>query len=560
MTRGPIRGGDWRHQGTALFAERFLVRPAARPDESFLGYRLRVAFANGLSNPAWLDCVTRDLPKAHGIVRWCPRCLGETNCYWREGWHSGPGGCFEHRCWLTSSCNNCHRILRWMRVRFANCTCGASLANAPVATFSTELQHLVSERSASGIGTLSVGERWYLARFLGALSAFGLQDRPLKKVSRRSESVEQLVVTAGASLIADRSMCFELLDRLRVPQRCADNVPLLSELFPGLLTRMQKHLNEIERRWILDLLGAYVEYCSRRGSAVLWERKGLNVRADNESLGRHKTRNPAIAIMLARVGVTVPIRHTRTGRQKFLIDEADLDGLRSAQRQFVPTKTAARYAGLSTRRIQALAKSGVLASTGARIDMKSVNRLLGDIVAACGRDAPAPEEPISLADALRLYVRVEASTTFFNRLVSGALGLVVDSSKRPTTQTIFVDRGEAIAVAHVPVESDSQISIVEAARRLCVKQEVMYHLINIGLVGTRTGKPGRRAARVVEVNELNKFAEQFLPLITLARASGISAREAPDWAKQRGVEIVTGPSVDGGRQYWVRRPNNQKVL
>jgi hypothetical protein len=192
--------------------------------------------------------------------------------------------------------------------------------------------------------------------------------------------------------------------------------------------------------------------------------------------------------------------------------------------------------------------------------MKSVNRLLGDIVAACGRDAPAPEEPISLADALRLYVRVEASTTFFNRLVSGAVRLVVDSSKRPTTRTIFVDRGEVIAVAHVPVESDSQISIVEAARRLCVKQEVMYHLINIGLVVTRTGKLGRRAARVVEVNELNKFAEQFLPLITLARASGISAREAPDWAKQRGIEIVTGPSVDGGRQYWVRRPNNQKVL
>ena len=67
------------------------------------------------------------------------------------------------------------------------------------------------------------------------------------------------------------------------------------------------------------------------------------------------------------------------------------------------------------------------------------------------------------------------------------------------------------------------------------------------------GKLRRRAARVVDVDELNKFAEQFQPLRTVASAIGISAREAPVWARQHGIEIVTGPSVDGGRQYWIRR-------
>jgi hypothetical protein len=118
---------------------------------------------------------------------------------------------------------------------------------------------------------------------------------------------------------------------------------------------------------------------------------------------------------------------------------------------------------------------------------------------------------------------------------------------------IYADRGEVISAAQVPTESSSGISIVDAARRLGVKQEVMYHLINIGLVRTRTGKLRRRAARVVDVYDLQKFTEQFLPLISVAKALGLSAREAPAWARRHGIEIVTGPSVDGGRQYWIRR-------
>lgn len=544
---------DRRTEGMALFAGRFLVRPSVRPDESFLGYRLRVAFANGLSNPSWLDCVALDLPKSHGIARWCPRCLGESDCYWLESWHSGAAACFKHRCWLTSSCNGCRRMLRWKGVRFANCTCGAPLQDVPVNTFSTELQQLIADRSRSSIGWLSVGERWSLARFLGALSQFGLHGKPLKKASCQTENVEQMLVTAGASLIVDQSACLELLDRLRVPQSGVNGVPLLSEVFPRLLTMLRKQLNEAARRWMLDVLEAYVAHSSRHGSAVLWERKGVARRANEEPFSRQKARNPAIATMLAQTGVTVPVRRTRAGRQKFVISQADLQRLRNTQSSLVALKTAARYAGMSTRRIQALAKAALIASTGARIDTRSIDRMLGSIVAACVRDVPTFGDPVSVAEALRLYVPVEASAAFFNRLMSGALRLVLEPDKVPALRDIFIERRKVIDAALWPVESGSLISIVEAARRLGVKQEVMYHLINIGLVRTRTGKLRRRVARVVDVDDLQKFTDQFLPLFTLAKAMGISAREAPGWAKQHGIDIVTGPSVDGGRQYWIRR-------
>ncbi|WP_031358500.1 hypothetical protein [Caballeronia sordidicola] len=158
-------------------------------------------------------------------------------------------------------------------------------------------------------------------------------------------------------------------------------------------------------------------------------------------------------------------------------------------------------------------------------------------MAARVQDAPAFEDPVSVADALRLYVPVEASAAFFNGLVNGAVRLVFEQDKVPALRDIFADRGEVISAVHVPVESGSQISIVEAARRLGVKQEVMYHLINIGLVRTRTGKLQRRAARVVDVDDLQKFTEQFLPLFT-GETIGISTREAPGWARQHGIDGI----------------------
>ncbi|WP_155681494.1 hypothetical protein [Burkholderia stagnalis] len=444
-------------------------------------------------------------------------------------------------------------MLHWKQVRFATCSCGASLHCANVDRFSVEVLNLLGEQPDSNSALLSVAERWNLARFLGALSQFGLQGKPLKKASRQTENVDQLLVTVGASLIADQSACFELLDRLRAPQASVKNVPLLSEVFPNLLVMLRKQLDEAQCGWMLDVLDKYVTSSSRRGLTVLWERKGTARRANKDLRCLRNTRNPAIANMLEQTGETIPVRRTRAGRKKFAISDEDLQRLRDTQRSLVPLKAAARYAGMSTRRVQALAQAGLIASNGARIDTRSIDRLLSNIVEAGVRDLPAVGDPVSIAEALRLYVPVEASAAFFNHLMNGVVRLVVESDKVPALRQIFADRGHVISAVQTPVESSSQISIVEAARRLGVKQEVMYHLINIGLVTTRMGKLRRRVARIVDADELKKFSQQFLPLSTVARAMKISARQAPNWAREHGIEIVTGPSVDGGRQYWIRR-------
>ncbi|GAB2871644.1 hypothetical protein GCM10027093_04100 [Paraburkholderia jirisanensis] len=272
-----------------------------------------------------------------------------------------------------------------------------------------------------------------------------------------------------------------------------------------------------------------------------------------------KARNATIATMLEQTDVVIPIRRTRSGRQKFVISRAELHALRETQSLLVSVKTAARYAGMSTRRMQALANAGLITSSRARIEMRSVDSLLGKLVTACDCDASALEDRVSLAEALRLYVPVEVSAAFFDRLMSRSVRLAREPDGAPTLRYMFVDRSSVTSAVAVPIAESSQISIVEAARRLGVKQEVMYHLINIGLVRTRTGKLRRRAARVIDVDDLQEFTDQFVPLFAMAKVMGISARKAPRWARQQGIEIVTGPSIDGGRQYWIRKPAGVEI-
>ncbi|WP_143136050.1 hypothetical protein [Burkholderia ubonensis] len=413
---------------------------------------------------------------------------------------------------------------------------------------------MLNDQLETDASLLSASDRWSLARFLGALSMFGLDGKPLKKASRQSQNIERIVVTAGAPLMGNRYDCFELLSRLRAPRTEGQNVPLLSEALPQLLAMLRKHLNDAQRRWMLDLLDQYVERTSGNEPMVAWRRRTVKAAADTDQRSRRPIGSRTIANMLAQTGEVVPIRRTRTGRKRFVVNETDVQRLMEIQRSFVAPKTAARYIGMSVKRVEALAKAGLIDTNGKRINTKSLDRLLDSILTASGQGIRPLDDPISLAEALRLYVSIDASAAFFCLLVDGKIRLVVAHDQTPTLRTIYVDKGDAISANRTPSESETLMSIVEAARRLGIKQEVMYHLVNAGLVRTRIARLRNRTMRAINIDDLRDFTATFLPLAVFARSVGISVRNAPDWAVQHGIEIIMGPSVDGGRQYWIRKP------
>jgi len=86
----------------------------------------------------------------------------------------------------------------------------------------------------------------------------------------------------------------------------------------------------------------------------------------------------------------------------------------------------------------------------------------------------------------------------------------------------------------------------EAAKRLCLKQQVVYDLVRQGLLTTiQDDLPGRRVTQV----SLEDFQANYVSLVEYAR----SLNRAPRWLLQTlSVRPVTGLMIDGSRQYFFR--------
>jgi hypothetical protein len=91
------------------------------------------------------------------------------------------------------------------------------------------------------------------------------------------------------------------------------------------------------------------------------------------------------------------------------------------------------------------------------------------------------------------------------------------------------------------------MTIDQAAQRLGLKQQVAYDLAQRGLLATvKEQSKGRR----VEPEELEVFRSTYISLAELSR----HLQHGPKWVLQNIRAFpVTGPSVDGCRQYFFRR-------
>ncbi|WP_316852876.1 helix-turn-helix domain-containing protein [Ralstonia holmesii] len=116
------------------------------------------------------------------------------------------------------------------------------------------------------------------------------------------------------------------------------------------------------------------------------------------------------------------------------------------------------------------------------------------------------------------------------------LGCVALDAK--TTRTWLRERRQTL---------EESVSIDQAARALRVKQEVAYGLVTRGFLCAMPAVAGQRRIRKTD---LYAFMETFVSLAALARARGHSPR-----ATLRMLQAcpVSGPTVDGARQYFFRR-------
>lgn len=522
---------------------RLLVRPVRLDHEHRAGHWLRVAHANGITNPSWLLDISER--RVLSLVRVCPQCLSKKGAVWQQGWaNSTRPFCEQHGLWLVDKCQGCGQLLRWSKVRYLACGCGQDLRELPVRRLSAEIRRALVLDSEPPAALL----------WLGSLSLYGLRMKPLKKASRHTMADVIELNEAGARVAVDWPKAFfDMLDACRLDENGPGSLCLLNDALPG-LTRLVGRLRDAAwRARIASALGAYASLSRHTPSPIA----GKNVPG-----GRHATmsgiarqlgvRTERLVAELDRLpGVAVATRITAGGRRRRMVGAAAIEDVRLVILDEISIKQAAKLCGLSAARIRQLIGDERLVTRACRLSRAAVGDLRC-ILMASGNETPQPIEPVTLGHALRCCIPVEQTTRFIDAIINGDLTVHATPKTRMPTQ-LLADMSQVKAwAARQSSAGRNWLTIPKCAERLGLKQQVAYHLVQAGLIVSQLIKANGRSVRVMTSAAVREFEATIEPLARLAARAGVDHRRALKWAEASGLELVSGPTVDGGRQYFVR--------
>lgn len=443
-------------------------------------------------------------------------------------------------------------------MRFLSCKCGQHLIQTISAEFSPHLLSVLHRQVGvdEKWNQLSIDERWRTCRLLGALQVHGLNGKPMKRASSTSVASERQLLEEGAAIIANgREALFALLDRIRVQSRGGDTVQIMGQAFPLLLRLIRKQLGPQERRWLEEEVEAYVSLTGDGKTAVVWRGRGSTVSSSIQGNARKlRVRPMRLPSVCSMVGVVPKSRRTRSGRRRLVVGAREVAQIQRGLDCMVSMRAIAHRFGLSAQRQKLLAEAGLIRRSGAYMDGESISRLLQRLVEGQRRDKDsAGLDGISLADAFRNLVPVSRTVPFIEAALRGKLGVFLGKEKVSRLDDLLVSKHKVAEVLGVSSVDALRLTICDAAEKLEIKQEVMYHLVNVGLLKASVAHAGRRATRLIDLAELERFRAEVEPLTSAAARAGVDFRSGLAWAKRQGLSLVSGPSVDGGRQYFVLR-------
>lgn len=540
----------------------YLVRPAQLVNESAGGFLLRLAHKNGI-RPLWGHSGSglRVTAPGLGIARWCPGCLAASEPFWWRDWTQGTAICLEHHCWLLDTCADCRASAYWRSYRFLQCQCGADLAGQLAAPWSDNLRamiltpELIADRR---VGSACLAQRFALAELLGAIDLYGLQGKPLKRTSVRAASHQQSVIERGALIVMHAGdEIGSLLERVRAPSRAGQGVQLMGEAWPGLLRLLRRGLSGSVLDWATSQVELFAERSLSHDVQIKQGRRTgrapSGVRGLAKAAGVRVERIPGL---LSDCGVALPVRKSKSGRRMAVVTDAVVTKVREHLDDFLPARAVQRCFGLAAARLERLAEAGLIRRTNGRYSSSSIQALLRRIPLAtevsrrC--DIHKQGACCSLHRALRLHVSHRQTADFFTALTRGELKVWKASAERGHVSDLCLAESEVKAWNQARVAPCEEVLIPQAAVLLGLKQEVAYHLVRVGLLKTSDRLVGRRKCRVISQQEIHRFRSEISPLSKLASLNGIDFRSAQRWAREHRLVLVSGPGIDGGRQFFVR--------
>lgn len=584
------------------------LRPRPAMGEATPGYLMRVAASNGfrtatqmlafLSDPHFAtfdDLVTRlglsdderhalfgALPRRWGHAemplglsvsdfnhvhrRWCPMCLAETGVLQGRWTLKLTTACTKHAVWLEEVCPNCQSPQAWTDVDFMHCACGMRLTGTRVADVDAGvvalLQVLGGESPENcalpdAFSALPVPLAHKVVRYLGHFI-----DQPRPAHPGQVRGVHQLqtaktLISNTVQLLTDwPSRLHGLMATL---QATAPNTPSVRRTFSPLYRVLYTELDDPRCQFLRDGFEAYLH---EHWWGLVCQRNKL---IHSQTIASH----PRVTIKEAAKATETPasvIRHlvqadlidgTATplpsGRQQRTVHAQEMAAIKAITQGACTLQAAAQALALPESRVRMLLAHGIVKPAISRLS----NRLAQSWL--------IPQAEIQRLHLTPVVGDVQAHRTLRDTLKYGqlsddeAMGMIraVIDGELLVRSTIAdavpiglacLDRGELAAwLLTTRRQSSPGLSVDEAAQALGLKQQVAYELVRRGLLPSKyVAGLGRR----VFDEAIQSFRQTYVSLAEIARLRGRAPR-----ALLHDIEgtPVTGPSVDGARQYFFRR-------
>ena len=563
---------------------KMLVRPSPLRGEHRMGYRLRVAALNGLSDAGWLPkALTVDQCVDSGDRTWryarhCPDCLRE-QAVWRDEWTLAfLPVCLRHGVWLVDTCHACGKHLGWNKTRLVACQCGADLRQCHGAPLrDTELAALralagihpirdVAPIDAPNSAPLSSEQIAALVLALGASVSRPDAKRPKRALSRSDLAQCRQVLLAGMKILLNWPRNFEERLRRLMARMKTKQLPPLARAFASVYRPIFRGLPgqefEFLRSAFVDFVVAHwPEPLTGRHRSLLRDRAASGDLVPLTRAAREAgMRSTSLLKKCRSAGIKLRLRQPRQGKraQRFL-SRAAVRTLSGDAQRASGIRAVGRSIGLSASRVRELIDSGLLAvhqqrpRSAARIPVQAIQELQNRLAEAVCPPPDDAKEFIQLGKALRYEIPQGQFGPLLARILAGSAPAYFEVGAKGKVKHLMV-RTDDLCLATSAVGGPSTLSIPDVANRLSVKQEVAYSLVRNGHLRAQRRRIGMRHSTRINRDAVDDFLNRYVSAAEIARMRNTSPRAVISLLTAAGIHPVTGPSIDGCRQaFYLRR-------
>jgi hypothetical protein len=586
-----------------------LVRPRPFHDESSLGYLNRVANSNALDIRQLLNLVASHTtchqweyfhqylclespdsarligPFPHGWQvtsslkgiatiefnhvhrRWCPLCL-QDNGYLRGVWGVKQSCvCEVHGCFLQEDCTQCHQKQTWQFLNLLKCAqCGAALDKMPIQPASRIMAAMQYAFVANFTGVKSEffpeldTNAWLrLIRYLGQFNGVELPKRPGQISGFHHLEVAKACMSNVANLLDDWPYNFERL--LQCVQSSQPAISSLKKTFGVLYRVLYFHLRDNQFQFLRDAFETYLHQhwwgmvCKRNRAfkpttIAAHPRLTLKQAAKQTGLAPSLIRHLSTNKVIVKNNIRLP-----SGRQVSSFHQANLPHIEAIAKDVMDLQTTATYLGVSERVVRELIATKIVRPIVMRKQANMANWLISKqqvkhlLIKTIFKQN---EDLVSFSSIVKHWrLRDGELVQLVKALISKELNAFDDSHESVVIGKAMLDKLAAKNWLCTLRKGLNTLSIDEAAQQLGIKQQVAYHLEKVGLLLSIQTK---QAGKQIPKDAIITFDHKYIALSILAKLQQTSPTALFKTLK---VKPITGPKIDGGRQYFYLRSTLQ---